>query len=84
MQDHSRLKQENEFLRKENNELKNTVLKLSELIQQDKTTETRSHENLTIEELSALSAEIHHVLEEMKCDIEYCLQKLNEQPSIHA
>lgn len=83
MQDHSRLKMENEFLWKENAELKNTVYKLSELIQKEKTAVTVSHENLTLDDIRALSAEIQQVLEGMKTDIEYCLQKLSEENPVH-
>jgi len=84
MQDHTRLRQENEFLWKENAELKNTVFKLSELIQKEKTAGNSSHDNLTIDDIKALSEEIQQVLEGMKNDIEYCLQKLNEQNPVHA
>lgn len=84
MQDHSRLKLENEFLWKENAELKNTVYKLSELIQKEKTAGNTSHENLTFDDIKALSAEIQQVLEGMKNDIEYCLQKLDEHNPVHA
>lgn len=85
MEEHSRLKKENEFLLKENSDLRSTVIQLSELIKSNnKNAEDNSTEGLHVDELSRLGQESLQALESVKVDIEYCLAKLNDQVSRHA
>ncbi|MCS6981497.1 MAG: hypothetical protein N2110_09690 [Flavobacteriales bacterium] len=85
MEEHSRLKRENEFLIKENSQLRSTVFRLSELLKNNnKNAEDNSSEGLHVEELCRLGQESLQALESVKVDIEYCLAKLNEQVARHA
>ena len=83
MNDYMRLKQENEFLWKENSELKNTVFRLSELVQNQNPNGDSSRKDISTDEIISMGQNLQVLMEGMKSDIEYCLEKLNESSGIH-